>query len=36
MFTLVVNDFSIKYISQDNAMYLINILKDKYEDIEVN
>ena len=30
-FTLVVNDFGIKYISQENAQHLIDALKDLYE-----
>ena len=36
MFALVVDDFALKYISQDNALHLMQDLKDKYEDVEVN
>ena len=36
MFALAVDDFALKYISKDNALYLIQALQDKYEDIEVN
>ena len=34
--TLVVDDFGMKYIGKDNALYLINTLKYKHEDVEVN
>ena len=30
-FTLVVDDFGIKYIGQENAQHLIDALKDFYE-----
>ena len=30
-FTLVVDDFGIKYIDQENAQHLIDALKDLYE-----
>ena len=36
IFTLVVDDFGVKYIGKDNANHLIKALKDKYEDVEVN
>ena len=36
MFALVVDDFALKYIGKDNALHLIQALKDKYEDVEVN
>ena len=36
VFALVVDDFALKYIGDDNASHLINALKDKYEDVEVN
>ena len=30
-FTLVVDDFGVKYINKENALHLINALKDEYE-----
>jgi len=36
IFALIVDDFALKYIGTDNALHLINTLKDKYEDVEVN
>jgi hypothetical protein len=30
-FTLVVDDFGIKYVGQEHAMHLISILKEHYE-----
>ena len=36
IFTLIVDDFGIKYIGKDNAQYLIDTLKDKYEDVELS
>ena len=30
-FTLVVDDFGVKYVGKENAMHLINILKEHYE-----
>ena len=30
-FTLVVDDFGVKYIGKENAMHLVNILKQHYE-----
>ena len=30
-FTLVVDDFGVKYVGKENAMYLINILRQHYE-----
>ena len=36
MFTLIVDNFGIKYIGKDNTKYLIKALKDKYKDVEVN
>ena len=32
----MVDDFTLKYIRDNNALHLINALKDKYEDVEVN
>ena len=36
MFTLLVDDFSVKYLDKANTQYLISMLKDKYKDVEVN
>ena len=36
IFTLVVDDFGVKYIGKENALHLISALKDKYKDVEVN
>ena len=30
-FTLVVDDFGVKYVEKENAMHLISILKQQYE-----
>ena len=31
MFTLVFNDFGVKYKGKENANHLINVLKEHYE-----
>jgi len=31
-----VDNFALKYIGTDNALHLINALKDKYKDIKIN
>ena len=36
IFTLIVDDFGVKYIGKENALHLISALKDKYKDVEVN
>ena len=36
MLNLVVNDFRVKHIIKSNAKHLIQALKDKHEDKEVN
>ena len=36
VFTLVVDDFGIKYLGKANTQYLISALKNKHEDVEVN
>ena len=36
IFGLIVDDFAVKYTNKENAQHLVNALKDKYEDVEVN
>ena len=36
IFTLEVDNFRVKYLGKENTLYLINALKDKYKDVEVN
>ena len=36
IFGLIVDDFAVKYTNKEQAKYLVNALKDKYEDVEVN
>ena len=35
-FGLIVNDFAAKYIGRENSQHLVNALKDKHEDVDVN
>ena len=36
IFTLVVDDFGVKYITKESAIHLINSLQDKYEELDIN
>ena len=36
MFILAVNYFGVKHLSKINADYLVQALKEKHEDVEVN
>ena len=36
MFGLIVDDFAVKCIGKENSRHLVNALKDKHEDEDVN